>query len=173
MKKILIISGGISKERAISLDTGKQVAKELKKNNYFVKITEPNFQLFDVIKKFKPNKNWYKDEIFSGENLNFNKKKDFVIIPEIWAHFAIDLKFAEQKINYAIFVQGFYHMNSTNNFINLKKSYDDAKLIITTSKYSVSYLNNMFPNLKKKIFKVNLSVDSNKFIECFNIINIF
>jgi len=56
LKKILIISGGISKERAISLDTGKQVAKELKKNNYFVKIAEPNFQLFDVIKKFKPNK---------------------------------------------------------------------------------------------------------------------
>ena len=56
MKKILIISGGISKERAISLDTGKQVAKELKKNNYFVKITEPNFQLSEVIKKFKPNK---------------------------------------------------------------------------------------------------------------------
>ena len=56
MKKILIISGGISKERAISIDTGKQVAKELKKNNYFVKITEPNFQLFNVIKKFKPNK---------------------------------------------------------------------------------------------------------------------
>ena len=56
MKKILIISGGISKERAISHDTVKQVAKELKKNNYFVKIAEPNFQLFDVIKKFKPNK---------------------------------------------------------------------------------------------------------------------
>ena len=56
MKKILIISGGISKERAISLDTGRQVAKELKKNDYLVKITEPNFQLFDVIKKFKPNK---------------------------------------------------------------------------------------------------------------------
>ena len=56
MRKILIISGGISKERAISLDTGRQVAKELKRNNYFVKITEPNFQLSDVIKKFKPNK---------------------------------------------------------------------------------------------------------------------
>jgi len=54
-------------------------------------------------------------------------------------------------------------MNSTNNFINLRKSYDDAELIITTSRYSVSYLNNIFPNLKKKIFKVNLSVDSNKF----------
>tara|TARA_B100000700_G_scaffold313173_1_gene397808 strand:+ start:536 stop:1450 length:915 start_codon:yes stop_codon:yes gene_type:complete len=54
-KKILIISGGISKERAISLDTGKQVAKELVKNNYNVKIIEPNFELFDVIKSFKPN----------------------------------------------------------------------------------------------------------------------
>ena len=116
-----------------------------------------------VSQKFMPNKDWYKDEILSGENLNFDKKKDFVIIPEIWAHFATDLKFIEQKINYAIFVQGFYHMNSTNNFTNLKKSYEGSKLIITTSKYSVSYLNNMFPNLKKKIFKINLAVDSNKF----------
>ena len=54
-KKILIISGGISKERVISLDTGKQVAKELKKNGYIVKITEPNFQIYNVIKSFKPN----------------------------------------------------------------------------------------------------------------------
>jgi D-alanine-D-alanine ligase len=30
-KKILILAGGISKERLISLDTGLQVAKELKK----------------------------------------------------------------------------------------------------------------------------------------------
>ena len=54
-KKILIISGGISKERIVSLDTGKQVAKELKKNNYSVKIAEPNFKLHNVIKSFKPN----------------------------------------------------------------------------------------------------------------------
>ena len=53
-KKILIISGGISKERVISLDTGRQVAKELKKNNYQVKISEPNYQLFKTIKSFKP-----------------------------------------------------------------------------------------------------------------------
>ena len=53
-KKILIISGGISKERVISLDTGRQVAKELKKNNYQVKIIEPNYKLFKTIKSFKP-----------------------------------------------------------------------------------------------------------------------
>ena len=53
-KKILIISGGISKEREISLETGFQVAKELIKNNFEVKICEPNFQLSKIIKKFKP-----------------------------------------------------------------------------------------------------------------------
>ena len=53
-KKILVISGGISKERLISLNTGRQVAKELIRNNYRVKVTEPNFGLFQVIKSFKP-----------------------------------------------------------------------------------------------------------------------
>jgi len=116
-----------------------------------------------ISKKFKPKKDWYQNKVFSSYNLNFDKKKDFIIIPEIWAHFATDLKFVEKGINYAIFVQGFYHMNSTNNFSKLNKSYKGAKLIITTSKYSVSYLKNMFPSLSKKIFKVNLSIDSNKF----------
>ena len=53
-KKILIISGGISKERTISLDTGKQVAKELKKNGYSVKICEPDHELINKTKIFKP-----------------------------------------------------------------------------------------------------------------------
>ena len=54
-KKILIISGGISKERQISLETGRQVSKELIKNNFEVKICEPNFELLKIVKKFKPN----------------------------------------------------------------------------------------------------------------------
>ena len=54
-KRILIISGGISKERVVSLNTGYQVAKELIKNNYQVKITEPDHRLFENIKLFKPN----------------------------------------------------------------------------------------------------------------------
>ena len=54
-KKILIILGGISKEREISLQTGNQVAKELKKNGYTIKTCEPYHHLLDVINKFKPN----------------------------------------------------------------------------------------------------------------------
>jgi D-alanine-D-alanine ligase len=53
-KKILIISGGISKERLISLDTGLQVANELKKNGYKVKISEPDINLKKNIFQFKP-----------------------------------------------------------------------------------------------------------------------
>ena len=53
-KRILILSGGISKERLISLDTGLQVAKELKKNGYKVKICEPDNNLEKNIKFFSP-----------------------------------------------------------------------------------------------------------------------
>ena len=53
-KKVLILSGGISKERLISLDTGLQVAKELKINGYKVKISEPDIDLEKNIKNFKP-----------------------------------------------------------------------------------------------------------------------
>ena len=53
-KKILILCGGISKERKISLETGKEVAKELKKNKYKVVTCEPDSKLLKNIKKYKP-----------------------------------------------------------------------------------------------------------------------
>ena len=52
--RILVLCGGISKERLISLDTGKQVANELKKNRYTVTTCEPNDNLLRNIKIFKP-----------------------------------------------------------------------------------------------------------------------
>jgi D-alanine-D-alanine ligase len=53
-KKILILSGGISKERLISLNTGFQVANELKKHGYKIRISEPDDSLGKKIKEFKP-----------------------------------------------------------------------------------------------------------------------
>ena len=53
-KRILVLCGGISKERLISLDTGKQVANELKKNKYNVTTCEPDHTLLKNIKLFKP-----------------------------------------------------------------------------------------------------------------------
>ena len=51
MKKILIVSGGLSKEREISLQTGNQVSIELKKK-YTTKICEPH-DLLKICKSFK------------------------------------------------------------------------------------------------------------------------
>ena len=53
-KKILVLCGGISKERLISLDTGKQVANELIKNKYKVTTCEPDHTLLKKINTFKP-----------------------------------------------------------------------------------------------------------------------
>ena len=52
-KKILILSGGISRERLISLQTAKAVHRELKKK-YITIICEPDGNLIKKIKKFKP-----------------------------------------------------------------------------------------------------------------------
>ena len=54
MKKILILGGGFSKERAISLNTANSVLKALRKKNYKAIICEPNGKLIKKIKSFKP-----------------------------------------------------------------------------------------------------------------------
>ena len=54
IKKVLILGGGISKEKAISIQTAKAVLTVLKKKNYKVIICEPDENLTKIIKKFKP-----------------------------------------------------------------------------------------------------------------------
>ena len=55
MKKILILGGGFSKERKISLVTAKSVFSALKKKGYKAIICEPDGKLITKIRKFKPN----------------------------------------------------------------------------------------------------------------------
>ena len=55
MKKIVIIAGGYSKEREISLLTAKSVVKELNKNNkYKLKIKEPDGNFVKELRSYKP-----------------------------------------------------------------------------------------------------------------------
>ena len=54
-KKILVLCGGRSKEREISLETGREVTRELKKNKYRVIMSEPDISLVKKIKSYKPN----------------------------------------------------------------------------------------------------------------------
>jgi len=92
-KKILILSGGISKERLISLDTGLQVAKELKKNGYKVKISEPNSNLAkNIVKNWRNNLKYfkkimpidYKKVLVQNEN---NKNREHMTIKHDFSEF--------------------------------------------------------------------------------------
>ena len=53
-KKLMILAGGYSKEREVSLNTGKEVFKALKKK-YLTQIIDPKGDLITRIRKFKPN----------------------------------------------------------------------------------------------------------------------
>ena len=56
MKKILILAGGYSKEKEISIQTAKSVLSELNKDKkYILKVVNPDGQFIKVLRKFKPN----------------------------------------------------------------------------------------------------------------------
>ena len=54
-KKILILAGGFSREKEISLKTAYAVNLELKKKKYLTKICEPDGNLIKNLRNFKPN----------------------------------------------------------------------------------------------------------------------
>ncbi len=125
-KKILIISGGISKEREISLQTGNQVAKELKNNKYTVKICEPNHNLFKVIKKFKPNTIFNALHGQYGEDGYIQSILENIGIPYTHSGVIASAKAMDKEVSKKIFIK---HKILTPKYI--KYSFDDhfTKLI--------------------------------------------
>ena len=56
MKKVLILAGGYSKEKEISIHTAKSVLSELNKDKkYILRVVSPDGQFIKVLRKFKPN----------------------------------------------------------------------------------------------------------------------
>ncbi len=129
---------------------------KLSSNNYY----GWNVKDIAVSKNFKSS--WVDSGIKLKENFHFNKKKDFVIFPEIFAHFAKKLCI-DDKIPYAIFVQNGYCLNPTNNYKILDEVYRKAKFILSYSKDISNCIKLSFNNCEKKILKTNISVDINKF----------
>ena len=131
-KKILIISGGISKEREISLQTGNQVSKELKNNKYTVKICEPNHNLFKVIKKFKPNTIFNALHGQYGEDGYIQSILENIGIPYTHSGVIASAKAMDKEISKKIFIK---HKILTPKYI--KYSFDD-------------HFTKLIPKIKKK-----------------------
>ena len=105
---------------------------------------------------------WFKNNIILKENFIFNKEEDFLIFPEIFAHFSKKMCI-ENNIPYAIFVQNGYCLNSTNDYQTLNEVYKNAKFILSYSKDITNCINLGFKNCKNKILKTNISVNKKKF----------
>jgi len=130
-KKILIISGGISKERSISLDTGSQVAKELKKNGYRVTISEPDNNLKKKIKSFKPSVIFNALHGQFGEDGYIQSILDSFKIPythsgAIASSIAMDKEiskkiFIKNKINTPKFITYSYNLNKSDLIKKINK----------------------------------------------------
>ena len=69
----------------------------------------------------------------------------------------------EVLIGSVCFLMTRYSLNPTNDYKTLEETYNKAKFIMSVSKDITECLKISFPRVEKKIFKINLSVDSNKF----------
>jgi D-alanine-D-alanine ligase len=136
-KKVLILSGGISNERLISLDTGLQVATELKKNAYKVKISEPDNNLAKNINQFKP------DIIFNALHGQFGEDGYIQTILEgfkvPYTHSGIIASSIamDKEISKKIFIKNRINTPKFITYLFDKKSSDLIKLIDKKLKFPV------------------------------------
>ena len=142
----------------------KKTSKWKNSLNKLIKTKREKFsgwKLNEIIIDKKNQQNWFKNKINLKKDLNFDKKKDFIIIPEIFAHFANDLCI-KNNINYAIFVQNGLAINFTNDYKSLDQAYSNAKFILTVSKHIDDCIKFVFPNCKNKIIQINQSIKQQK-----------
>jgi len=160
-KKILILAGGISKERLISLDTGLQVAKELKKNGYKVKISEPDGNLSKNINQFKPKvifnalhgqfgEDGYIQTILEGFKIPYTHSG--VIASSLAMDKAISKKiFIENKINTPKYIKYSYE---ENNFVLIKNIEKKFKFPVVVKPINEGSSVNVFICTKKNISRI-------------------
>jgi len=169
-KKILILSGGISKERLISLDTGFQVAKELKKNGYRIKISEPDNNLEKNIKEFKPS------VIFNALNGQFGEDGYIQTILEqyqipythsgpIASSIAMDKEiskkiFINNKINTPKFIK--YSFDKKKSTKLIEQINDKLKFPVVVKPINEGSSVNVYICTKKNITKILKSMESYK-----------
>ena len=157
-KKILIISGGYSKEREISLQTGNQVGKELKNNGYLIKICEPNYNLYNLIKSFKPNIIFNALHGQYGEDGYIQTILENIKIPYTHSGVLASAKAMDKEISKKIFIQNniltpkFIKYSTDDPYRELDTKIKDGSVnqnqLLQEAQQLLGGLN-MFGNLKK------------------------
>ena len=168
-KKILILSGGISKERLISLDTGRQVAKELKNNGYKVKISEPDNNLEKNIKIFKPSVIFNALHGQFGEDGYIQSILDRFKIPYTHSGAIASSIAMDKEISKKIFIKNkiktpkfFTYLYDINNLELLKKIKNKFKFPVVVKPLNEGSSVNVYICNEKNIFRILNSIKQYK-----------
>ena len=160
-KKVLVLSGGISKERLISLDKGLQVAKELKKNGYIVKISEPNADLEKNIKIFKPNVIFNALHGQFGEDGYIQSILERFKIPYTHSGVISSSIAMDKEISKKIFIKNkintpkyFVYSYNLKKYILIKKIQNELKFPVVVKPLNEGSSVNVFICNKKNIIKI-------------------
>lgn len=99
----------------------------------------------------------FKTQSTYKRDLNFDKNKDFVLIPEMMACRYAPV-FMESGIRYGIHVQNGYSLGlevllKIEDFSMLKRVYEHADLIIANSEDTLNNINTVFPDVSEKIIR--------------------
>ncbi len=136
--------------------------QSLNKRINYKKVTYSGWNVSELTVKKNHSFTWFSTKVQIKNDLKFDKKKDFVILPEIFAHFAEDL-LIKKRIPYAILALNGYNLFPTNDSKKLNISYNNAQFILSISKDIKSCISLAFPKVKNKIYDSIYSVDSEKF----------
>jgi len=123
------------------------------KKKFKINTQKTGWEFTDLKISNKKKLNWDSSKVNFKNSFIFDKEKDFIILPEIFAHFATEY-FLEKKIPYAIFVQNGYAIFPINDKQKLNLAYNNAKFILSYSKDIDECVFKAFPNSKNKILKV-------------------
>ena len=125
-KKILVILGGSSKEREVSLETGKSCIKVLKKIGYRVKKFDPKFSSLNDIKKHKV------DVIFNalhgkkGEDGQIQSFFEYLGIPYTHSGVLSSMIAMNKFLSKQLFIK--HRIRTPNYFFLSERDYSDANL---------------------------------------------
>ena len=109
---------------------------------------------------------WFPHNVNFKTNLSFDSEKEFAIIPEWMAVYHAKI-LQKQNIKYAIFVLNGFYINKKpeKNFTDAEicEAYKKAEFILSCADEITEDIKLIFPELKEKIVRVKISVDSEKY----------
>ena len=164
-KNVLVILGGTSGERAVSLDSGKACIKALKKKGYKVSSFDPKIKNYNLINTKKI------DVIFNalhgrdGEDGVAQSYFEYLKVPYTHSGVISSFNAMNKIISKEIFIK---NKIKTPKFISLKKNYDKKNIIKILNIKRIKFPVVLKPNNEGSSLGVEICKDKKKLLKKIN-----